>query len=83
MGTGRDIEPLSKRNAAAAAARWSLAAAAVGVPVGCAVRGGQPLYGSFEDMHLDIWVPRTGKTTSRAVPAILDAPGSVLPRRSV
>ena len=51
--------------------------AAVGVPVGCAVRGGQPLYGSFEDMHLDVWGPRTGKTTSRAVPAILEAPGAV------
>ena len=29
-------------------------------------------------MHIDIWGPRTGKTTSRAVPAILDAPGGVL-----
>ena len=29
-------------------------------------------------MHIDIWGPRTGKTSSRAVPAILDAPGSVL-----
>ena len=29
-------------------------------------------------MHLDIGGPRTGRTTSRAVPAILDVPGSVL-----
>ena len=92
MGSGREIEPLSRRNAAAAAARWNGGAKsgkrtadrddpadrAVGVPVGRAVRGGQPLYGSWEDMHLDIWGPRTGKTTSRAVPAILDAPGAVL-----
>lgn len=85
MGTGRDIEPLSQRNAAAAAARWSgekkprrKSDAVVGVPIGRTVRGGQPLYGSFEDMHLDIWGPRTGKTTSRAVPAILEAPGAVL-----
>ncbi len=28
-------------------------------------------------MHLDIWGPRTGKTTSRAIPAILEAPGAV------
>ncbi len=42
------------------------------------MRGGQQLYGSWEDMHLDIWGPRTGKTTSRAIPAILDAPGAVL-----
>ncbi|RYZ29220.1 MAG: conjugal transfer protein, partial [Propionibacteriaceae bacterium] len=97
MGSGREIEPLSRRSAAAAAARWSgetkpgkgragkgrsgkddPADRTVGVPIGRAVRGGQPLYGSWEDMHLDIWGPRTGKTTSRAVPAILDAPGSVL-----
>ena len=86
MGSGREIEPLSRRNAVAAAARWSgqtkpakdATDRTVGVPIGRAVRGGQPLYGSWEDMHLDIWGPRTGKTTSRAVPAILDAPGSVL-----
>ena len=84
MGSGRDIEPLSRRNAAAAAARWSggkpdpKSTAPVGVPIGKTVRGGQPLFGSWEDMHLDIWGPRTGKTTSRAVPAILEAPGAVL-----
>jgi len=38
----------------------------------------QTLYGSHEDMHVDIWGPRTGKTTSRAVPAILNAVGPVL-----
>lgn len=78
MGSGRDIEPLTRRNAAAAAARWHLSTDAVGVPIGCTVRGGQRLYGAYEDMHLDIWGPRTGKTTSRAVPAILEAPGAVL-----
>lgn len=51
---------------------------ATGVPIGKTVAGGAPLFGSWEDMHVDIWGPRTGKTTSRAVPAILDAPGSVL-----
>ena len=88
MGSGRDIEALTKRNAVAATARWkgekkpsaraTKAATAVGVPIGKTVRGSQPLYGSWEDMHLDIWGPRTGKTTSRAVPAILEAPGGVL-----
>ena len=51
---------------------------ATGVPIGKTVAGGVPLFGSWEDMHVDICGPRTGKTTSRAVPAILDAPGSVL-----
>ena len=55
-----------------------MSTAPVGVPIGQTVRGGQPLVGSWEDMHLDIWGPRTGKTTSRAVPAILEAPGAVL-----
>ncbi len=49
-----------------------------GVPIGRTVSGDQLLYGSFEDMHIDIWGPRTGKTTSRAVPAILAAPGAVM-----
>jgi type IV secretory pathway TraG/TraD family ATPase VirD4 len=29
-------------------------------------------------MHLDIWGPRTGKTSSRAIPAVVNAPGSVV-----
>ncbi|WP_030621022.1 type IV secretory system conjugative DNA transfer family protein [Streptomyces sclerotialus] len=49
-----------------------------GVPIGRSVHAGQPLYGSFEDMHIDIWGPRRGKTTRRAIPAVLDAPGAVL-----
>lgn len=47
------------------------------MPIGKTL-GQMPLYGTWEDMHIDIWGPRTGKTTSRAVPAILDAPGGVL-----
>jgi len=77
MGRGRDVEALSRRNAEATAKRLGVTVAA-GVPIGRTVGGSQPLYGSWEDMHLDIWGPRTGKTTSRAVPAILDAPGAVL-----
>ena len=40
-------------------------ASSPGVPIGVAVSTGAQLYGSWEDMHLDIWGPRTGKTTSR------------------
>lgn len=60
LGSGKDIEPLSRRNAAAAAARWTgtkpdlKSSTPVGVPIGRTVRGGQPLFGSWEDMHLDI-----------------------------
>ncbi|WP_278236926.1 type IV secretory system conjugative DNA transfer family protein [Isoptericola sp. AK164] len=77
MGRGRDVADLSRKSAAAKARRLG-AGETPGVPIGQTVGTGQPLFGSWEDMHIDIWGPRTGKTTSRAVPAILEAPGSVL-----
>lgn len=77
MGRGRDVESLTRKSAQATAKRLGVGSSA-GVPIGRTVGGGKPLYGSWEDMHIDIWGPRTGKTTSRAVPAILDAPGAVL-----
>ncbi|WP_459547012.1 type IV secretory system conjugative DNA transfer family protein [Nocardia sp. X0981] len=49
-----------------------------GVPIGVAVADGTMLYGSYEDLHLDIWGPRQGKSTSRVIPAILTAIGPVL-----
>ncbi len=77
MGRGRDIEELSRKNVAEKAQRLGVAGSP-GVPIGRTVAADQCLYGSWEDMHIDIWGPRTGKTTSRAIPAILEAPGSVL-----
>lgn len=49
-----------------------------GVPIGEALPSGLPLRQSWEDMAVDLWGPRTGKTTSRAIPAIVAAPGPVL-----
>ena len=49
-----------------------------GVPIGVGVVDGAMLFGSYEDLHLDIWGPRQGKTTSRVIPAILSAVGPVL-----
>jgi type IV secretory pathway TraG/TraD family ATPase VirD4 len=77
MGRGRDLGALTTAGARATAGRlgvdnW------LGVPIGITVSGRRQLYGSPEDMHVDIWGPRTGKTTSRAIPAILSAPGAVL-----
>lgn len=77
MGTGRDVQSLTRKSAQASAQRLGVENSP-GVPIGRTVASGQLLYGSWEDMHIDIWGPRTGKTTSRAVPAILDAPGAVL-----
>ena len=78
LGISKDIEPLSRATATAKAVRLGVDPVTPGVPIGVTVATGKPLYGSWEDMHIDIWGPRTGKTTSRAIPAILAAPGSVL-----
>lgn len=52
--------------------------AAPGVPIGKHLLSGQNLYAKYEDMHVDIWGPRSGKSSSRVIPAILEAPGAVL-----
>jgi type IV secretory pathway TraG/TraD family ATPase VirD4 len=77
MAKSRDLKALSLRGATATAERLGVKGSP-GVPVGKTVLGGQMVYGSWEDMHIDIWGPRTGKTTSRAIPAILAAPGAAL-----
>ena len=52
--------------------------AETGIHIGDTVVGGMPLLQSLEDMAVDIWGPRTGKTTARAIPTIVDFPGPVL-----
>ncbi|WP_067723523.1 type IV secretory system conjugative DNA transfer family protein [Nocardia yamanashiensis] len=49
-----------------------------GVPIGISVADGNMLYGSYEDLQIDIWGPRQGKTTSRVIPAVLSAIGPVI-----
>lgn len=78
LARGRELDKLDAKGAAATAARLGAKAEAPGVFIGRTVHGRRPLYGSYEDMHIDIWGPRTGKTTRRAIPAILEAPGAVL-----
>jgi type IV secretory pathway TraG/TraD family ATPase VirD4 len=77
LGRGRDIAALSRKEAQAKSARLGVTDSP-GVPIGRTLNGGQMLYASFEDVQVDIWGPRTGKTTRRAIPAILEAPGAVL-----
>lgn len=77
MGRGRDIEALSEAGARATSERLGITGTP-GVPIGRSLASGKMLYASFEDVHIDIWGARTGKTTSRAIPAILEAPGAVL-----
>lgn len=76
LGRGRDVESITEKAASRSAKR--LGVESPGVPIGRALGSGKMLYGSWEDMHIDVWGPRTGKTTSRAIPAILEAPGAVI-----
>ncbi|MEU9467744.1 TraM recognition domain-containing protein [Streptomyces avermitilis] len=78
LAQGEELGKLTMKGAAATAERLGVRAKTPGVFIGRSVKGRQPLFGSYEDMHVDIWGPRTGKTTRRAIPAILDGPGAVL-----
>jgi type IV secretory pathway TraG/TraD family ATPase VirD4 len=74
MARGRDIHPVSRANARATAKRFGINQE--GLPVGRAIGSGQALYATWEDMQCDIWGPRRGKTSARAIPTLLSAPGA-------
>lgn len=76
MGKGSDLDHLSKKGQTKTAERLGVNAA-VGLPLVDTLTG-RRLFAGWEDVMVDVWGPRTGKTTSRAIPAILDAPGAVL-----
>ncbi|MFD3593655.1 TraM recognition domain-containing protein [Nocardia sp. NPDC058640] len=81
MGTGSAIASITEDGVRAKAKDLGIVLGTTdspGVPIGVAVADGAPLYGSYEDLHLDIWGPRQGKSTSRVIPAILSAIGPVL-----
>src|SRR5687767_3380614 len=78
MSKRKEIYKLTREGAQEIANRLGAGHAGPGVMIGRTVRDNLEVFGSWEDMHVDIWGPRTGKTTSRAVPAILDAPGAVV-----
>jgi hypothetical protein len=54
MGKGRDLRALSATGANRTAQRLGIENW-LGVPIGITVAGRQQLYGSPEDMHIDIW----------------------------
>lgn len=81
MGTGGAIHALTEAGVREKAEQLGMKLGyndAPGVPIGISVADGVMLYGSYEDLHLDIWGPRQGKSTSRVIPAILAAIGPVL-----
>ncbi|MFI9405191.1 type IV secretory system conjugative DNA transfer family protein [Nocardia sp. NPDC052316] len=81
MASGKALAPLTAAGARRKADELGMQlgfAEAPGVPIGTAVAGRQRLYGSYDDLHLDIWGRRQGKSACRAIPAILDAVGPVV-----
>ncbi|MFF2088597.1 type IV secretory system conjugative DNA transfer family protein [Nocardia sp. NPDC058176] len=81
MGTLRDVESLTEAGCTGIARKLGVRlgeGGAPGIPLGTHIPSGAPLYASYEDVIVDIWGPRTGKTTSRVIPAILSAIGPVL-----
>ncbi|MBH1934132.1 type IV secretory system conjugative DNA transfer family protein [Streptomyces sp. AV19] len=81
LAKGRELDKLTWNTVTQQADRWGVPApdpsdgiqADPGVFIGRSVIGDRPLYGSLEDMHVDVWGPRTGKTTRRAIPAVCRA----------
>ena len=81
MGRGAELDDMCWAAVEAKALKLGVGLAEGQVPgvlIGRAVSDNRELFGSFEDLHLDIWGPRQGKSTSRVIPAIMDAPGIVV-----
>lgn len=78
MGRGRELAPLRTVGARATAARLGVHSELPGLPLGQPVGGGGMLWQDWESVAVHVWGPRTGKTTSAAIPAVLAAPGPVL-----
>lgn len=76
MGTGRALQPVAARTAQRVARR--LGAAQPGLRLAYSVAGGKPIYLNWEQCALLIAGPRTMKTSAVAIPAILNAPGTVI-----
>ncbi len=76
LGAGQDISPVTQQAAQLKADRFGVESP--GLPIGVTVVGNRQLVASWEDTQVDIWGPRTGKTTCRAIPEVLAAPGPVI-----
>jgi hypothetical protein len=77
LGRRKALAAFSEKGAKATAERLGVTETS-GIVVGKVVSTGQKFIQSWEDLSLDIWGPRTRKSTSRVMPAIPDAPGAVV-----
>lgn len=79
LGRGAEVAGITEKNTRRKATDFGVDKTTTpGVCVGRTVNGKERLYASYEDVITLIAGPRTGKTLCYAIPAILDAPGSVL-----
>lgn len=78
MGSGRDIEELTRAHAKRKAKDLGVQSEQVGLPLARTVVGRQELYSDWESVLLDIAGPRRGKTVCMGIPNVLAAPGCVL-----
>lgn len=78
MGRGWELEQLSLANAKEKAEMLGVETDVPGLQLGQTVIGNQMLYSTWEDLSIDIWGTRRGKSTSRVIPALLSAPGPAL-----
>lgn len=78
-GQDRHIEPLLRESVAKKASAFGLDADRYpGQRLARTVSTKRDVYASWEDVTCNIWGPRTGKTTSQAVPLVIAAPGAVV-----
>lgn len=76
MGRGDEIEALTAQTQQKTAQRLGVQGS-FGSRIATTVSTGQVLHQGVEDVSVDIWGPRQGKTSCRVIPAIVDAPGAV------
>lgn len=72
------LRQLTQKGAEETAAKLQSVPGFAGLPLGRTVLGARWLYSTVEWLIVDIWGPRTGKTSSMAIPGILAAPGAVV-----
>ena len=81
LGRGREIRSITDRECRRTAQDLGVTLTrtqAAGVQIGRHLLSGRMLRGTFQDLHAHIWGPRSGKSSSIVIPAILDAPGAVI-----
>ena len=88
LATARQVAPLlagpttararNLRPSLRADGRRRLPKGEIGIRLGTLAPGRREVFAGFEDVGLAIMAPRSGKTTSLAIPAILSAPGAVV-----